>query len=498
MVKLSPGFSFKLIPILSFGIALLGLYLSSIFSYILFHSLVEIISIVIGYNIFILAWNSRNRLDNNYLLFLGIAYLFVCSLDLTHTLAYKGMGVFAGYDANLPTQLWIAARYLQSITLLICPVFLYRKINIQAVIWGYGAVSTALLVAIFMGFFPVCFVEGTGLTPFKIASEYVIILILLVAVVMLVRNRDSFDAEVLRWLVFSLILAISAEAAFTSYISVYGFANLTGHLLKLGSVYFIYKAIIKTGLEEPHRLFFRNLQQNETELKNAQHYAHLGSWTWNIKNDQLEWSDEMFHIFGLERETIPDLSPTVIKNFVHPDDRDKVKQSFQDAARNIFPVPFEFRVVWPDQSLHVVWAEVGELKVGADGKPAQLSGTVQDITERKRLENELLRSEQDLNEAQAIAHIGSWKWDVNNRKVSWSDEMYRIFGIDKNTFNGRLGDIARNAMHPDDLYIVLPENAANIANLPFEYRIILPDGSIRLIGRRQEIRFTTRKASLHT
>ena len=105
----------------------------------------------------------------------------------------------------------------------------------------------------------------------------------------------------------------------------------------------------------------------------------------------------------------------------------------------------------------------------------------QDITERKRVEQELLLSELDLKEAQSIAHIGSWKWDLNIGEVTWSDEMFRIFGIDKNSYTGRLGSAVQNAMHPDDLYIVMPDNAANIANLPFEYRIIRPDGAIRLI-----------------
>jgi diguanylate cyclase (GGDEF)-like protein len=246
-----------------------GLYLTSLQSYILFHSLVEIFSIIIGCSIFILAWNSQHRLDNNYLLFLGIAYLFVSGLDLIHTLAYKGMGVFTGYDANLPTQLWIAARYLQSFSLLISPVFLRRKLNVQFVLWGYIAFTALLLTTIFAGVFPVCYVEGVGLTPFKIASEYTITLILLASIVLLLRNRDAFDREVLRWLIISLVLTIGAELAFTSYISVYGFSNLVGHFFKIIAFYFTYKAIIEMGLERPHRLLFRNLKKSESELGKA-------------------------------------------------------------------------------------------------------------------------------------------------------------------------------------------------------------------------------------
>ena len=104
-----------------------------------------------------------------------------------------------------------------------------------------------------------------------------------------------------------------------------------------------------------------------------------------------------------------------------------------------------------------------------------------EIQERKQVEDALRMSEIEMNEAQAIAHLGSWKWEVGKGEISWSDEMFRIFGIDKNSHTGRLGDVAQKAMHPDDLHIVLPANAANIANAPFEYRIIRPDGANRLI-----------------
>jgi diguanylate cyclase (GGDEF)-like protein len=261
--------SLKGLPLVFKGAILFGLFLTSLYSYILFHSLAEIFSIVIGCSIFILAWNSRRRLDNDSLLFLGIAYLCVSGLDLIHTLAYKGMGVFLGDDANLPTQLWIAARYVQALSMLIFPVFLRRKLNAYFVFPGYAVVTSLLLWAIFAGAFPACFVEGVGLTPFKKVSEYVISLILVASAVVLFRKREAFDRKVLDWLIASLVLTIGAELALTFYISVYGFSNLIGHFFKIVAFYFVYKAITEMGLEKPHRLLFRNLKQSETALRNA-------------------------------------------------------------------------------------------------------------------------------------------------------------------------------------------------------------------------------------
>ncbi len=250
-------------------LALLGLYLTSLYSYLLFHSLVELFSVVIACGIFMIAWNSRRFLDNNYLLYLGIAYLFIGVLDLVHTLAYAGMGVFQGYTSNLPTQLWIAARYVESLSLLIAFSFLGRRLRPNVAFLSYTLVISLLLVAIFWNIFPQSYIEGVGLTPFKKISEYVISLILLASIVLLVRNRTRFDRGILRLLIASLVFTIGSELAFTFYISVFGISNLIGHLFKIISFYLIYKAIIETGIRNPFNLLFRNLKQNEAALQKA-------------------------------------------------------------------------------------------------------------------------------------------------------------------------------------------------------------------------------------
>ena len=106
-----------------------------------------------------------------------------------------------------------------------------------------------------------------------------------------------------------------------------------------------------------------------------------------------------------------------------------------------------------------------------------------EITERKQADEKLKVVNNDLKQAQFVAHLGNWKWNLKTSTVEWSDEMYNIFGIDKGPDTGRLGSVIAKVIHPDDLYIVLPENAAKFAkNKPQEYRIIRPkDGEIRHI-----------------
>lgn len=249
-------------------LVLVGLYLSRLESYLLFHSLVEIFSIVIAVGVFVIAWNSRDFLDNNYLLFIGISFLFVGLLDGLHTLAYQGMGVFRGYDADLATQLWICARYMQAASFLIAPFFLGRKMRAWPVMGAYAGVTTLLLLSIFSwDIFPACFVEGVGLTPFKNISEYAISVMLAVSVLLLVRKKKWFDRTVLELLACSLLLTIASELAFTLYSHPYGFPNYLGHVLKVVSFYLIYKAIIETALTRPVDVLFRDLKTREAELQ---------------------------------------------------------------------------------------------------------------------------------------------------------------------------------------------------------------------------------------
>ncbi|MCP4218613.1 MAG: response regulator, partial [bacterium] len=256
---------------------MIGLYAASLYQYLLFHTLAEMFSITVAAGLFMIAWNSREFMENNYLLFLGIAYLFIGGLDMVHTLGYKGMNIFADYDANLPTQLWIAARYMESLSLLVAPVFLKRELRPGVVAGIQGAIFTVLLITIFGGYFPDCFIEGSGLTRFKIVSEYLISLILAGSFFILFQNRREFEPEVMRVISASIFLTIGAELAFTFYISAYGFSNLIGHCFKIISFYLIYMAIIQTGLKKPYSLLFRNLKQHENLLREAKEAAEAAN-----------------------------------------------------------------------------------------------------------------------------------------------------------------------------------------------------------------------------
>jgi signal transduction histidine kinase len=257
----------EFIELIAFILILLGTYLTSFYSYLLFHTIAELFSIIIAGGIFVIAWNSRKNIDNSFFLIVGISFLFVGFIDLMHTLAYTGMNIFVGYDSNLPTSLWIAARYLQAFSFLYASLMVNRKVNPTKLLIFFTIITTILLSLIFYGLFPVCYVEGKGLTPFKIISEYIINFILLGTILIMYKFRHVYDKRMFMYIIGAIISTMIAELAFTFYVSTYGISNLIGHLFKLIAFFFLYIAIIEIGLENPFRLLFRKLNQTNKELE---------------------------------------------------------------------------------------------------------------------------------------------------------------------------------------------------------------------------------------
>ncbi len=303
---------------------LLGLALTRLVSYLLFHTLVETFTVAVGWSLFFLAWNARRFLDHHYLLLVGIAALFVGGIDTLHLLAYKGMGVFPEADADLPTQLWIAGRYLQSLAFLAAPFFIRRKLHTGMALGVLAAASALLLGFILGGWFPACYVEGAGLTLFKMASEYIIAALLLASAFLLLRQKKHFEAPVVVQLTGAILVHTAASLAFTLYLDVYGMANTAGHLLRFLAFCLTYQAVIVTGLVRPNDLLFRNLAHSEAALRTAN--QKLGSTI-----DALRRSDDRY------RALVANSSEGICRFEMHPpvpvdlEAEEQVRRIFENA-----------------------------------------------------------------------------------------------------------------------------------------------------------------------
>jgi PAS domain S-box-containing protein len=470
------SFTHKTRWVLTIGSLFIVLYIISTNNYLLFHSLVELISIAIAVSIFSLAWTSRNYLDNSFLLLIGVAYLFTGGLDLVHTISYKGMGILEDSGANPPTQLWIAARYMQSLSLLAAPFFLHRRTATHLLLLGYGTVSTLLLASIlFWNVFPDCYISGQGLTPFKIISEYLISVILFCSIVTFTKNRHEFESNDFRWFILAIVFTIFSELAFTFYVSVYGISNLAGHYFKLISVLYVYRVIVVSGLRKP----YRELQVKEKGLGEAQRIAQLGSWEWNAIDNKEKWSDEQFRIFGYEPGGVDPNYESFVEA-LHPEDRDRVLEAVKRTLDNSEPYDIEFRIILPDKSEKTIHAQ-GELIRNEAGEPERMIGTNLDITERKEVEERLRNTElkyrsvvENANEVIFVTQGERVKY-FNPRAIEWTG--YSEDGIFSTPFI--------NFIHPEDRERVKREYGERIAGdknfSRYKTRIITQNGDVKWV-----------------
>lgn len=125
-------------------------------------------------------------------------------------------------------------------------------------------------------------------------------------------------------------------------------------------------------------------------LERAQSIAHIGSWDYDLTTGKLTWSDELYRIYGVCRETF---TPTVDSfiDLIHPDDRAAIQLWISACISGQEPQALEFRCVWRDNTVHQIEGQ-GRLTRDGDGKPVSMSGTGQDITDRKQIADELERT----------------------------------------------------------------------------------------------------------
>ncbi|MDF1554316.1 MAG: MASE3 domain-containing protein [Deferrisomatales bacterium] len=238
-------------------------------NYLLYHSAIELLGVVVAATVFSIGWNTRRFARSDMLLVLAVAYLVVGALDVLHVLAYQGMGIFPRPGANLGTQFWIAARYVESASLLLGALLLGRRSGLRpgAVLLAYLLGGIVLVGFILAGWFPDCYAEGAGLTAFKIASEYAICGLLALAGVIFWRARAVLDGVILTLVLASIVATILSELSFTLYVDVYGFFNFSGHVLKLVSVVLLYRALVLGSLKTPYRSLFRDLARSGEALR---------------------------------------------------------------------------------------------------------------------------------------------------------------------------------------------------------------------------------------
>lgn len=239
-------------------------------------------------------------------------------------------------------------------------------------------------------------------------------------------------------------------------------------------------SLIAEKLADPlgNYIYHKELIHSQERLAEAQSIAHIGNWESEIFTRKVTWSDEVFRIMGHDPQSFVPSNQT-FEEIIHVQDRERVMNMLKEALSH--PVTAEFRVITPDKSERTLLASA-HVDKDQQQTPVRLFGVVQDITDQKEKERALQDSEQRLLEAQQISHLGHWEYNVETKASYWSEEFYRILGLEPYSFVPTKEDFYR-FIHPDDLPQAQLEHWSNLsAPMHMEYRIIQPDGSERYIS----------------
>ncbi|NVM19006.1 MAG: PAS domain S-box protein [Candidatus Lokiarchaeota archaeon] len=452
------------------GSGLFLITLLSTYSYLLFHSIAEVISIVISGGIFFIGWNSRKYMDNSFFLIIGISFLFISAIDLIHTLTYSGMSIILEFNANLPTQLWIAARYWQSISYLFALFAIKKKINATYLMLGGLIVISVLFILIFYGVFPTSYIVGIGLTPFKIISEYIINFIFLTSAIILYKFRSEFNRKIFLLIMLSISATIISELAFTFYLSVSDLSNFIGHIFKIIAFFFIYKAIIETALEDPFGLLLRKLKLSDTSLRrkaddleeaysefNQMFNASAPLRVINKDYEIIRINETYLNLFSLTKEEIiskkcydPDL-----KRLGHQCNTDLCSMKQIEQGKEHFEYELITKV---NDNTNIVTLVRSVPYRNINGEFVGIIQNFTNITERSILELAMKKSEEKYRNLVEESLEGIWVIDDNTNTTFVNQSMAGMFGYKIDEMIGK------------KLYKFMDEDGKKLAEINFERR----------------------------
>lgn len=361
------------------AVALAAAGYAGITNFLLFHVIAEGITVAIAFAVVLIALNNYRHLRDGPVPILGIAYAFAGCFDVAHILTYNGMGIFPDAGSDLPAQLSIIARYLDSTGMLVAGLSFAIGCQPARVLANYAALSAVAALALYLGDFPAAFVDGQGPTPFAVCSGYAVCIILAAGAALMMRHRDRLRPVVYRQLLAFFLFSGAAEFLLTWDKVICGWEGVAGHLLKAAAFFFLYRAVVATSLREPYELLDeRTRALNKSSRRLTEILSSISDGFFVLDNDwRVVYVNPAAAGHGLQVE-----GQAADKNvFALYPDMQPYREQFIRAKRENAAVHFE--AASPGKG--------GWLEVHAYPSPEGLSVYFRDISEHKRYEAELAR-----------------------------------------------------------------------------------------------------------
>ena len=379
------------------------------------HLVLELFAIVIASLVVTVSWHTFDRQQDSSANALLAGFVVVIGSDLMHALTYEGMPpLLAESSTQQAIFFWLMGRSFEVLTLGAVAAGLALRWPRIALLGSGLAVAVAIIAfgSFFLDLFPVTFVPGVGVTPFKAGYEYVLVGLNGLLALVLWRRAKREQSRQHALLALSCLCMSLGGFAFTAYVAPSDFQNVAGHLYKVAAYALLYRATFITSIHAP----FEALRISEARVRESQARMHmLGA---NLPHSVLyqlvmdaddrrrftEVSDSVARVCGVTvAEVLAD--PLAMYGRIHPDDVAALTAEEQRCAEALQVFDVEARFCQPDGSvrrMHLVSAPraLGEGRIVWDG-------LLTDVTDRSEAQEARRRLEQQLGEAQKMESIGT-------------------------------------------------------------------------------------------
>lgn len=275
--------AFSVIPLICIGLFPDIFYKEyPIESFIVFHNISEIFSIIVSFSIFGLGYYSYSQSRNVQTFFLSIGFLVIGLVDFMHTLGYKGMPDFVTPNSgNKSTQFWLIARFFTALTFILA-IFL-NPIKKYSIVKENLCIIFSLVLVGFIYYFvifqshliPDTYIHGVGLTPFKKKAELFIMGMILLAIILYSNSKSIHSQKQRKYYLGAFILCFFSELVFAVYTSVFDVFNVLGHIYKVVAFQLIYKAVFVSAINEPYEKLIHSNTLLSKEIEENEEYAKV-------------------------------------------------------------------------------------------------------------------------------------------------------------------------------------------------------------------------------
>ncbi len=388
-------------------------------NYLFFHSLLEIIGIFIGIGVAIAVYHSCRIMKNGLYLYLGTMFLFTSLIQIIHVFSYAGINIFKSDTYDLSIQISIVGKYLDVVALfvmLIIPAYIIKKnLSIKKLLVPYAIITFVVLISVVkLRMFPQCAYDNADSTPFKILSEYILLISYSLLLFLLSLKRRSFRENIFNYIFSYIALRLLAEILFASSQQVIDLASILAHILRFFAFCVIYKAVSVGVIIKPISILFDELDKKNRELE--QKTIELEATNEKLRNEveecvkieELLRKSEVRYSSLLEsmtdavilhdREKVLFINQSGVKLCGYEDNMQVVEKALQDifsekkyasflermdeVDKSTSPVVFEETFIIKNERMYV---EIITTLHSIDSKSVYLS-VIRDITQRKQFE----------------------------------------------------------------------------------------------------------------